>query len=494
VRDTGIGIEPAAQQRLFEPFAQADASTTRRFGGTGLGLAISKQLVALLGGEIALDSQPGHGSRFSFTIPMAPAAAPFADASMPDGGLAGLRVLVVDDNETNREILDQRLASWQMRAAVAADATSALALLREAASAGKPFDLAILDMQMPEIDGLGLALAIRADTTIPDTRLLLLTSLGLAAETPALAEARIASILTKPVRQSELYNAIAETMGRPRRAARAIGVVKPAGATRLRGRVLLVEDNPVNQDVALEMLHALGLEVALAEDGVAALEAAQRERFDAVLMDCQMPRMDGLEATRRLRERERLAGLARVPVIALTANALESDRRACADAGMDDYLGKPFTSVQLLLTLQQWLPAAPARPASVHEAVAPEPAGEAVDLHAIEELRAVNPERGGRIVARAVGSFLGNTPLLLDRIAKAVTHEDGEALHQAAHSLKSSAAQLGAHRLSTLAREIEQHGRDGTLDPARSLVDAAFVEYERVRAVLSQWADPEAAA
>jgi len=208
-------------------------------------------------------------------------------------------------------------------------------------------------------------------------------------------------------------------------------------------------------------------------------------------MDCQMPRMDGLEATRRLRDREQRRDLARVPVIALTAHAMETDRRECIEAGMDDYLGKPFTSVQLLLTLQHWLRgAAPAPPPTTADAEAETP----IDTRALDELRAVHPERGNRIVARAVGSFLGNTPLLLDRLAKAMAADDAVELHQGAHALKSSAAQLGAQRLSMLAREIEQHGRDGSLELAGSLVDAAFVEYERVRAALAPWAGPEAAA
>jgi HPt (histidine-containing phosphotransfer) domain-containing protein len=229
-------------------------------------------------------------------------------------------------------------------------------------------------------------------------------------------------------------------------------------------------------------------------------------------MDCQMPRMDGLEATRHVRERERKSGGARIPVIALTANVMESDRRACFDAGMDDYLGKPFTSVQLLLTLRHWLPAQvppeshddqPAAAAS-HPGERRSPAARcapgqdtgiaAIDLAALDELRAVNPARGSRIVARAVGSFLANAPLLLERMATASAAEDGAALGAAAHALKSSAAQLGGQRLSALARDVEQHARAGALALAKPLVEAAFVEWERVRITLEPWTHPERSA
>jgi len=504
VRDSGIGIDPEAQSRLFEPFSQADASTTRRFGGTGLGLAICKQIVDVMDGEIGLDSEPGHGTRFFFTVPLALAVPQDASGDTLESGLAGLRVLVVDDNETNREILLHRVLSWKMRAGTASDGSGALAALRDAAREGRPYEVAILDMQMPGMDGLALARAIRADASIAATRLLLLTSIGVPGDGARLRDAGIAAHLTKPVRQSELYNGLAEVMGRPRRGPRRL---TPAGGvatsvTTLGGVVLLVEDNPVNQDVAREMLESMGLCVHVAEDGVQALEVLANGRYDAVLMDCQMPRMDGFEATRLLREREQVQGLLRTPVIALTANALAGDREACLRAGMDDYLGKPFTSVQLLLTLRSWLPAgAESPPAAEAGVVAPAPAAAGVgandapiDVRVLADLRAVNPARGDQLVARVVTTFLDTVPSQLDRLQKAAAERDANALRDLAHSLKSSAAHLGAQRLSALAREIEQHGRNGFAEPAVPLVDALFREFALVQTALAPLARAERSA
>jgi signal transduction histidine kinase/CheY-like chemotaxis protein/HPt (histidine-containing phosphotransfer) domain-containing protein len=497
VRDTGIGIDAEAQIRLFEPFSQADASTTRRFGGTGLGLAISKQLVDVMEGEIGLESEPGRGTRFFFTLPLPPSsAAPDAgQGDAAESGLAGLRVLIVDDNGTNREILQHRVLSWKMRAGTAEGGDAALATLRDAARQGRPYQAAILDMQMPGMDGLSLARAIRADASIASTRLMLLTSLGGPGDGAQQREAGIAVQLTKPVRHSELYNGLAEMMDRPRRGAwRALtqnGDV--SGGTSVTGVVLLIEDNAVNQDVAREMLEGMGLEVHVAEDGVQALEVLANAHYDAVLMDCQMPRMDGFQATRALRERERAHGLLRTPVIALTANALAGDRQACLDAGMDDYLGKPFTSVQLLLALRRWLPARTdlAPVADARTAPSPVPLEAAVesdatiDLRVLTELRALNPARGDQVVARVVTTFLATVPSQLERLQKAAAELDADALRDVAHTLKSSAAHLGAQRLSGLAREIEQHGRDGFAEPAVPLVEAAVCEFDRVQAALA---------
>ena len=263
--------------------------------------------------------------------------------------------------------------------------------------------------------------------------------------------------------------------------------------------MLLVEDNRVNQDVAREMLESLGLDVHIAEDGLEALEVLANGRYDAVLMDCQMPRMDGFEATRALREREASQGLLRTPVIALTANALAGDRQACLDAGMDDYLGKPFTRVQLLLALRRWVQARrqvdPGPPAADPEAqrVAESAAGgEApLDLRVLDQLRALHPARGEQIVARVVRTFLDAVPPQLERLQKAAAEREAAALRDVAHALKSSAAHLGAQRLSALAREIESLGRGGAAEACEPLVDAALREYERVRAALTPFAgDP----
>ena len=493
VRDTGVGIDAEAQSRLFQPFSQADASTTRRFGGTGLGLAISKQIVDVMGGEIGLESAPGRGSSFFFTVPLAPArgvAEPDATQGH-ENSLAGLRVLIVDDNETNRQILQHRALTWKMRAASAADGVAALAALRDAARDGRPYDVAILDMQMPGMDGVALARAIRAESGISATRLLLLTSLGVPGDDTDLRDAGIAVQLTKPVRHSELYNGIAETMGRPRRGTRESP--PDLGPMALGGIVLLVEDNRVNQDVAREMLESLGLGVHVVEDGVEALEVLENGRYDAVLMDCQMPRMDGFQATRALREREAARGLLRTPVIALTANALAGDRKACLDAGMDDYLGKPFTSVQLLLALRRWMQARSESDPDDAPAVVDSPPSAAetlvsqapVDRRVLEQLRALNPARGEQLVSRVVATFLDAVPPQLDQLRKASSTGDTVVLREVAHALKSSAAHLGAQRLSALARDIEENARNGFADPCASLVEAALHDFERVHAALA---------
>jgi signal transduction histidine kinase/CheY-like chemotaxis protein len=357
VTDTGIGIDPETVQRLFEPFSQADSSTTRRYGGTGLGLAICRQLVELMGGHLGVESVPGQGSRFWFTLPLPLAHEPQQRRPRADR-LAERRVLVVDDNATNRLVLCEQLGAWQMRPDAVADAHTALTRLREEAAVGASYDLAVLDLNMPDMDGVELAEWISAAPELAGLRLVLLSSS--ADFDPARAEAAgIGALLTKPVHLGRLQRALLELLGESpaqRVPAARTSVEASAAAVPAHGHVLVVDDSPTNQMVAVGILDHLGYSSEVAGDGVEALAALDRGGFDAVLMDCQMPEMDGYEATRRLRISEQGT---RTPVIAMTAGAVAGDRERALEAGMDDYVTKPVVPDDLLAALRRWIPTAP---------------------------------------------------------------------------------------------------------------------------------------
>ena len=352
VRDSGIGMTAEQMQRLFEPFQQADGSMTRRFGGSGLGLAITKQLTELMGGTIDFQSELGKWTLFAVRIPfpLQPAEPLAADAASLDGR----RVLVVDDNATNREILAHYLRGWGVEPEQAGNAQQALALLHAAVDSGRPFDAALLDLQMPGTDGRELARQIKADAVLATTPLVLLSSLGSTA-IPDGAEADFALGLTKPVRYGLMRDALFQVVhGVTPAYAR---MEKPATDTgpALSGPVLMAEDNRVNQMVAMSMLQGMGLDVDLAENGEEALRMSATNCYRLILMDVQMPVMDGLAAARAVRERERRAGSRRVPIIAITANAMTDDRESCLNAGMDDYLAKPFKRGELRALVARWL-------------------------------------------------------------------------------------------------------------------------------------------
>jgi CheY-like chemotaxis protein len=360
VKDTGIGIAPDQMSRLFQSFSQADASTTRRYGGTGLGLVISKRLAQAMGGEMGVESELGLGSAFWFKLVLELQPANSGEnRSLLATRFVGQRVIIVDDNATNRQVTAAHLRAWGFRCEEAASPVRALTMMSEAAERGEPFLFGILDFQMPEMDGLQLGRAIKRDPSIRRTHILLLTSVsqrGMATQAKILG---FAGCMTKPVKPNMLRDALLTALrDEPEVACTPDGVIAPAPLPSQRlparaTRILLAEDNPVNQKVALLTLRSLGYDAHVVETGVAAIAALEQREFDLVLMDCQMPEMDGYAATREIR---RLGGkLARIPVIAMTAHAMVGDRELCLEAGMDDYLTKPFRPAELLAVLERWL-------------------------------------------------------------------------------------------------------------------------------------------
>ena len=498
VRDTGIGIEQEAQERLFDAFTQADSSTTRQFGGTGLGLTIARQLVQALDGEIGVTSRVGEGSTFWFTASFGlgrTSDRPGLDASM----LRGTRALVVDDNATNRFVLRQQLEVWGFEVEVAATAGQAISLLRRGAEQGSGFDVTLLDLCMPGTDGLGLAALVRSDPRLAELPLVLLTSVGRVDEAAA-RRLGIGVCLDKPVPHTDLLAGVARALGLARRE-REAQTPSPAVAG---GTVLVVEDNPVNHAVAGGMLEVLGYSAAVARDGVEAVRAlAGDHEYVAVLMDVRMPRLDGYEATREIRRNEPPGR--RVPIIAMTASAIEGERERCLAAGMDDFLVKPVDLELLGPTLRRWtqcgsdgeepreprpeVPAGlgPVRQHAATEAVAAE-SDDVLDrarLRVLEDLQPGDPT----MLHRLVDSFVGSAQTDLANLLASAVDRDQDLMFQLAHRLKGRALNLGLPGVARVSGEIEGAAERAELEAAAALtgdlvreVDAALAALRRVRA------------
>ncbi len=498
VRDTGIGIRDDAKRRIFESFAQADGSTTREYGGTGLGLAICKQLVELMGGRIGVESVYGQGASFWFEVSL-PRFDGAIEPARPVEPLRGLRVLVVDDNATNREILYHQLGAWQMSVSTVDAGPKAIEMLHAASQRGAPYQLVILDMHMPRMDGLDVARAVSADPAIAGVPMVLLSSVCHAEKNEAMRAAGILRHLTKPARQSELYDCITDAMQGDWDTT-GLATAKPArepgqGAQKLEGRILLVEDNAVNREVARYMLDDVGCEVVCAVNGREALDALQGDAFDVVLMDCQMPEMDGFAATRELRKREAGDSTNRhLPVIALTANAMDGDRERCLAAGMDDYLSKPLAQAELVSVLAKWLPGggdertAPevvARSESSERAeLAPAPDHNPINSRALDNIR--NLQGGEAILAKVIDLYLDDSPVILDELRDCVVRGQHDGMRKAAHKFKSSSANLGADRLAQLCKRLEEMGRSDSIAGASALFADIEQEYESVRTALTE--------
>ncbi|MFC6286434.1 response regulator [Nocardioides sp. GCM10027113] len=472
VTDTGVGIPPDIQPTLFDAFTQADPSTTRKHGGTGLGLAISRQLVQALGGRIDVSSEVGKGSTFTFTAVLQRAeGTPARKSRRTDHTrLHGRRALVVDDNRTNRLILQEQLTAWEMSVVTVGTSEEAMSAVRDATRAGRPFEVALLDMLLPDGDGLALARAIAAGTPGATPRLMLLSS-GQHVDLGAAQSAGIAVSLTKPVQHSELLDRLLDLVDhQPEAAPTPTPSATPAGAG---GRILIVEDNPVNQMVAVGLLQNAGYETDVVDDGQAAVEVlAGPHEYDAVLMDCRMPRMDGFDATRQIRSDE--AGAARVPIIAMTASALEGEQDRCLAVGMDDFLTKPVDPERLLRVVRRWVGGASATPEATTEEAA------VIDRDRMRMLDGLR-RQGSSLFERASDNFLSQAGEAMAEVREAARSADPIALSNAAHRLKGSATNLGLPALGLAANALEEVGLGGRDGDVPALL--AALEHELARAL-----------
>jgi PAS domain S-box-containing protein len=496
VQDTGIGISSDESRVIFDAFAQADASTTRRFGGTGLGLAICRRLVERMGGRIWLDSEPGHGSTFHFTLALERARVPVPRrVAAPSHALQGLPVLAADDNATNRRLLEATLTAWGVSATIVADGRSALVHLERARAAGRTFDLVLLDARMPDLDGFAVAERIRREPALAGVTVMLLTSDVMSGDLARCRALGIVRHLVKPFTPSELLNAVLLALGQSiETAAPQSSTARDASAQRL--HVLVAEDNAVNQRVIVRLLEKMGHIPIVAYNGQEAVDAYESRPFDAVLMDVQMPVLDGLAATRAIRESEaRHPGRRRLPIMALTAYAMRGDRERCLAAGMDDYLTKPVKPEELSAALNRLLDPGRETSSAAPERREPEartevaPAGEAVPVvssDAAPEVGfdfsvALNYVGGDReLLDELVGIFVEDAPIRMKALRRAIADSEAPELTREAHTLKGALKVIGATTAAGLAQGLEALGRDGNMCEADKLAVALEREMNRL--------------
>ena len=493
ITDTGIGITPEAQRHLFQAFTQADGSITRRYGGTGLGLAICRQLVEMMGGQIGVESTPGKGSTFWFTASLDKQAAEAQSLVVPHADLRGLRLLIVDQHASSRRILAHQAAAWGLRVTEAEDALSALTLLQAATQCGEPFEIAVLDSLLSGTDGFDLARRIKTDKRLAQIRLIMLTSFGQRGHSETAREAGLAAYLTRPVREADFLNCLAAVLNEP-----------PAGTTparlitrhtleearqRTRARILIAEDNPVNRKVVRQQLKRLGYECDVVPNGQEALKALTHHTYALVLMDCQMPLMDGLAATVEIRRRE--DSTRRLPIIALTAGAMQGEREKCLAAGMDDYLSKPFKQDELATLIARWINPAEAPPSSSHhhqQLSAPSAASVSINSQVARRLAELCRVCGAGMVTEFIEIFLPDTEQRLARLRELAKNPDARNLDREAHSLKGSCSNFGAQAMMSLCRELEEAAEKSLFEQAPVLVARLEDEFRSLRTVLEDWA------
>jgi PAS domain S-box-containing protein len=495
VRDTGIGIAETAQAKLFNAFTQADGSTARRFGGTGLGLAISKQLVEAMGGEVGVDSRVGEGSRFWFTLPVLLPKESEVSETPAATGFPGLRVLVVDDQVTNREVIRKQLTAWGVYAVEAETFEAAVNALRSAATHSRPFDVALIDGLIDDRHGLELARAIRRDEEIASVRLILVCTFGQRVPENEMKDAGFQASLMKPVRRSELYDCLMTVTTSVALGARpsssnhppvrdesgpsAPPEEKSAISFKPQATLLVVEDNPINQEVARYQLEKMGYHTDIAKDGIDALAMLERRDYALVLMDCHMPQMDGFETTARIRSRSDDKAL--IPIIAVTASGGSGERDKCLQAGMDDFLLKPFRKEVLSDTIIKWLPSASqSQPAGKSSGALSE------TTHDVRSgLKQLEEDYGKEMVLKIVGMFIPDAEARLAQIDQAIEQKDFRALEAAAHGLKSGAANIGAKEMSQLCERLETQGERGDIGDAPEIMKQLAASWTEVRSVIT---------
>jgi PAS domain S-box-containing protein len=497
VRDTGMGIPRDSQSRLFQPFTQADSSTTRQFGGTGLGLTISRRLVEMMGGQIGFESDPGQGSTFFFTARLGLPEEGARAAEAEPVSLGGVRVLAVDDNATNRLILHEALARWGMKVTLADSAPAALAVMREAVRSGEPFALVLSDVMMPGVDGFGLAEEIRRQPELAGATVLMLSSADQQQDIARCRQAGVAGYLTKPVKHSELLDAIMTALGTAPKGEREVAARREPGprteATPAHRplRLLLAEDNATNRLLAVTLLKKEGHSVAVAGNGQEALDLVARESFDAVLMDVQMPEMDGFEATAHLRARERGTGR-HLPVIAMTAHAMKGDRERCLEAGMDGYVSKPVQARELYQALAALTPASavgagetdaegPIGPAIGMSSAPAQP--EPLKLDRASLLAQVGDDE--EFLGQVIQVFLQDSSRLMTEMRQAIAEGNGARLERCAHSLKGAASLFAVPGVCGAAQELESRGRSGQLAGAAEVYGRLEHELARLMPALA---------
>jgi len=480
IRDTGIGVPKDKQEMIFAAFSQADTSSKRKYGGTGLGLAISSRLVSMMGGKIWLESEPGQGSTFHFTVQIEVPSTAFKKQEFSSGNqLTGIAVLVVDDNPTNRRILERTVEQWEMKPTLAVSGWAALAELKRRKESGEPQPLVLLDAHMPELDGFSTAAMIKEDKEIAPLTIMMLTSGGQRGDAERCRESGISAYLSKPVRQEELREAILQVLGLKHGGEKSAELITRHSIreSKVHLRILLAEDNEINRQLAVRLLTKRGHSIQVATNGKIVLDLLDKSEFDVILMDVQMPEMDGFETTAAIRKKEKLTG-AHIPIIAMTAHAMKGDRDRCVEAGMDSYISKPINAVELMEVLESF----PARKTTPIE-TPPNP------MHVLNYPVALSRVGGDHALLMDLALlFRDESAKLLSEIREAAGRKDMDALQRAAHSLKGSASTFAADDAYNAAAKIERLAAEPHWAGIQETISTLEVDIERVLVALGELA------